>query len=72
MTERERAHQAYLEDAVIDRERRILALASLLRGINRGEDPVKCCIDLKIEPNEARILGILNYEKASEIRETAG
>ncbi len=72
MTERERSRLSDLEQAVIDRERRIFSLSSLIRAMNRGEDPGKACVDLQISPDEARILGVLNYAKAAEIRQEAG
>ncbi len=72
MTDKERNRMFDLEQAVIDRERRIFSLSSLIRAMNRGEDPRKACVDLQISPEEARILGVLNYEKAAEIRQEPG
>ncbi len=72
MTEKERAKMFELEDAIIDRERRMFSLMCVIRGMQRGQDPAQCCIDSGVTKEEARVLGITNYEKAIEIRQTPG
>lgn len=63
MTEKERI--TYLEETVLDRERRIFNLASLIRAMTRpGFDVMKAMVDYSITPEAARALGILNWKAA--------
>jgi hypothetical protein len=66
--------ESQLEAALIDRERRLFNLASIIRAMTRGGAtiPSDCKVDYSITVDEARVLGISNWQKAIEPRNTSG
>ena len=66
MNDKERI--AYLEETVIDRERRMFNLASIIRALTKSGAQISCgCkVDYSITPDEARVLGIQNWRAAAE------
>jgi hypothetical protein len=65
---------AYLEETVLDRERRLLNLASIIRAMTRAGAtmPGNAMVDYTIIPEEARALGIQNWRGAMEPRRASG
>lgn len=72
MSDKERI--AYLEETVIDRERRLFNLASILRAMTRAGAvmPIAASVDYSITPEEARALGIRNWQAAVQPRNASG
>jgi hypothetical protein len=71
MTNRQRID--YLEGAILDRERRIFSLAGLIRAMSKANfDPLKATVDYSITQEEAKALGIFDYQGAVAYRQTAG
>jgi hypothetical protein len=65
---------AYLLEAIIDRERRLLNLASIIRRLVKdgAQIPTDVTVDYSITPEEARALGVKNWQAAIEPRRTSG
>jgi hypothetical protein len=73
MTQKERERMAGLEDAVIDRERRLLGYASIIQAMTKGNyDPMKVKLNVNLTPNEAQILGITDWQACIADKEGAG
>jgi hypothetical protein len=73
MTQKERDRMAILEDAVIDRERRMLGLASIIQAMTKGNyDPMKVKLNVNLTPEEARVLGITDWKACIAPKEGAG
>jgi hypothetical protein len=72
MSDRERLLNA--EAAVLDRERRLLNLASIIRALTKSGAaiPTNCTVDYTITPEEARVLGIQNWKAAVEPQRASG
>lgn len=70
MSERETA----LEEALLDRERRLFNLASIIRALTSGgaKIPHDCKVDYTITPEEARVLGIQNWKGAIQPQHKSG
>src|SRR5476651_1273320 len=58
---------AQLEGAVIDRERRILGLASIIRSQDKNQ-----VVTTRLTEDEAKMLGITNWSAATECRNVPG
>jgi hypothetical protein len=70
MSDKERID--YLELTVIDRERRIFNLASIIRAMTSAgaRIPGATRVDYSITPEEARVLGITNWKAAVQLQQT--
>jgi hypothetical protein len=72
MSDKERI--AYLEETVLDRERRLFNLASIIRAMTRAGAtmPIGVTVDYTITAEEARALGIQNWQAAIQPRNQSG
>ena len=73
MTDHELEKFAYLESAVIDRERRIFGLASIIRTLyKKYEIPLDVTLDFNLTEEEAKALGIKDWLQAKRDRPGPG
>lgn len=73
MTDQELEKFAYLESAVIDRERRIFGLASIIRKLYKLYPiPLDVTLDFSLTEEEAKALGIKNWHHAKRDRPEPG